>query len=249
MPPATATIWHSSTDKSVFVGCGLQHHRLRDSSPAHRYRPPSRPVYPAVACEPTLAPLCCGPGAPARALIWATTHRGESLHGSPGIQWRIPEHIGGKKPKHLDSLEKVRGTVWLYPRCTVPRTAQLSAKRDLLACDFYYRGEWENVSEHQLPQQFGTLPKKPSSVLPHPENWVMSCLTRGWEETRRRPASYWSVRVYICPELIPWELHVLESSLPVYTDFSLFKKHVFWWAEVYIFHVVRSINLPFIVCA
>lgn len=111
MPPATATIWHSSTDKSVFVGCGLQHHRLRDSSPAHWYRPPSRPVYPAVACEPTLAPLRCGPGAPARALIWATTHRGESLHGSPGIQWRIPEHIGGKKPKHLDSLEKVRGTV------------------------------------------------------------------------------------------------------------------------------------------
>lgn len=58
--------------------------------------------------------------------------------------------LEGKKV-NLDTLERVRRKVWLYPHHLSSKEAQLRAERDLLAHDFYHGRKGEYVSS-QLPQ-------------------------------------------------------------------------------------------------
>lgn len=52
------------------------------------------------------------------------------------------------------------------------------------ACDFSWRGKCKWLST-QLLQLCGKPPKRPISLLPHPDYWILSCMMRGWEGARR----------------------------------------------------------------
>lgn len=71
--------------------------------------------------------------------------------------------------KRLDTLERVRETVWLYLCHTFSKVTQVSGKR---ACDFFHAGKRVCVS--------GMLPKRPISLL-----WIVSCTNGRLEHIER----------------------------------------------------------------
>lgn len=136
--------------------------RLTD--PKHSYGPCCR-------YNPALTPLGSLEtlGRSLRMPSQTVSHGWESLCESPGFQrsFSIPLK---QKYTNLDTLGRVR-TELLYPH-HLPPAWHSSVPRDTFsACDFFPPAMWEAF--------------RPISLWPHPEYWVLSCVTGEQEEVDR----------------------------------------------------------------
>lgn len=66
----------------------------------------------------------------------------------PGVQWRSSSTLLQQKTTSLDTLGRLRETVWLFLHHTSPKVAHLRTKRDFLSLWFPPPGTWDQVSEH-----------------------------------------------------------------------------------------------------
>lgn len=110
----------------------------------------------------------------------------ESLCGSAGVQRRKSStSLGQKKKPRLNTLNRVRGKVSLYPCHVSPKAAQLSAERTCWLI-ITLLGESENIwVSPWLSQLCRKLPKRLLSLLFYPET-EECCVTKGQGAAERR---------------------------------------------------------------
>lgn len=153
LPPTSTTIWHPSTDRSVFVGA------VRSSTTCQGTRRTHPPRHQIIGTETSF--LAVYPAVTPNqfqslsAMVWKPLEN--SLRQLPREEKAfveiqvssedVPAYHWKEGNTSVNALERVRGTVCFTCIILSPRRHS-SRPRDILACDFSCGEKSEHVSEH-----------------------------------------------------------------------------------------------------
>lgn len=88
---------------------------------------------------------------------------------------------------NLSALERVKGTVWLYPSPHLLQSGTDQCQEKTSQPVISPSGEKESIyMSVWLTQLYENLPKRPNSFSPHPEYWVMSYMLGAGQEQAGR---------------------------------------------------------------